>query len=72
MEDQIDILAAENALLRNAIQQEIKIGNKQVELYKLRQSEGELSPAERAHGSAIWRMVGRLKGALDNVGVSQP
>ena len=61
--DQILTLEAENAIMRNAIELEIKLGEKQVELLK----ERAVDNSQRKMGSAIWRMVGRLQGTLDSI-----
>ncbi len=65
-EDKIDILTAENALLRNAIAHELAVGEKQIELLK---SKGDkITPTERSFGSAIYRATERMKEVLGQVG----
>lgn len=69
-EDKIDILTAENAIMRQALEHEVAIAEKQINLLKSRGD--DLTPTERNFGSAIWRAQGRMQGVLDSIGAPTP
>lgn len=54
------------AKLREAVEYEIKVARKQIELLKLRSSESPAAAnAIRPFGSAFWKLLQRLEAALD-------